>query len=91
MTAGALVLVIGISPCALLVPILFAAAVEGPGALLASGLGFALCTIGTMVGVTVFAMRGMRRVDLPFFARYGDLISGALVSAIGLLMMLHEA
>ncbi len=91
LTAGALVLVIGISPCALLVPILFAAGVEGPAALLASALGFALCTIGTMVGVTVFAMRGMRRIDLPFFARYGDLISGAIVSVVGLLMMLHEA
>ena len=91
LTAGALVLVIGISPCALLVPILFAASVEGSGALLASAVGFGLCTVGTMVGVTVFAVRGMRRIDLPFFARYGDLISGALVSAIGLLMMLHEA
>jgi hypothetical protein len=90
LTAGALVLVIGMSPCALLVPILFAASAEGAGALLASALGFALCTVGTMVGVTVFAARGMRRIDLPFFARYGDLISGALVSGIGLLMMLHE-
>ena len=91
LTAGALVIVIGMSPCALLVPILFAASAEGTGALLASALGFALCTVGTMVGVTVFAARGMRRIDLPFFARYGDLISGALVSAIGLLMMLHES
>src|SRR3989454_170959 len=91
LSAGALVLVIGISPCALLVPILFSASVEGTGALLASALGFALCTVGTMVGVTVFAMRGIRRIDLPFFAHYGDLISGALVSAVGLLMMLHES
>src|SRR5438093_1313983 len=74
-----------------LVPILFSASVEGTGALLASALGFALCTVGTMVGVTVFAMRGIRRIDLPFFAHYGDLISGALVSAVGLLMMLHES
>ena len=90
LTAGALVVVIGMSPCALLVPILFAASAEGPGALLASAVGFALCTVGTMVGVTVFAARGMRRVDLPFFARFGDLISGAIVSAIGFLMMWHE-
>ncbi len=32
----------------------------------------------------------MRRLDLPFFTRYGDLISGALVSAVGLVLMLHE-
>jgi hypothetical protein len=90
-TARTLVLVIGISPCALLVPVLFASAVEGAAALLAAALGFALCTIGTMTGVTVLAVRGMRRIELPFFTRYGDLISGALVAGVGLLMMLHEA
>jgi nickel/cobalt transporter (NicO) family protein len=90
LTARALVLVIGISPCALLVPILLAAGTESPLAVLASAAGFALCTVATMVGITIFAMRGMRRIDLPFFARYGDLISGALVSAIGVMMMLHD-
>jgi nickel/cobalt transporter (NicO) family protein len=91
LTARALVVVIGMSPCALLVPILFASAAEGSGALLVAAFGFALCTIGTMVGVTVSAMRGMRRIDLPFFTRYGDLISGAIVGVVGVLMMLHEA
>ena len=91
LTAGALVLVIGISPCALLVPVLFAASAAGPGAVLAASLGFALCTIATMVGVTIVAMRGMRRLELPFFTRYGDLISGALVGAVGLLLMFHES
>jgi len=90
LTARTLVLVIGISPCALLVPVLFASAVEGSAALLAAALGFALCTTATMTGVTLFAVRGIRRVDLPFFTRYGDLISGALVAGVGLLMMLHE-
>lgn len=91
LTAGALVLVIGISPCALLVPILFAASAAGLGAVLAAALGFGLCTIGTMVGVTIVGMRGMRRIELPFFTRYGDLISGALVGAVGFLLMLHES
>ncbi len=91
LTAGALVLVIGISPCALLVPILFAASAAGSGAVLAAALGFALCTVATMVGVTIVAMRGMRRIELPFFTRYGDLISGAIVGAVGLLLMLHDS
>ena len=43
-----------------------------------------------MAGVTLVATRGMRRMELPFFTRYGDLISGALVSAVGVLLMLHE-
>ena len=90
-TARTLVLVIGISPCALLVPILFASAAEGTGALVAAALGFSVCTIGTMAGVAVLAARGMQRFALPFFERYGDLFSGALVAAVGLLMMLHES
>jgi nickel/cobalt transporter (NicO) family protein len=90
-SGGALVVIIGISPCALLAPILFAASTEGPGALLAAALGFATCTIVTMVTVTLFARRGMRRFELPFFTRYGDLISGVLIAIIGLLIMRFEA
>ncbi len=91
LTGSALVLIIGISPCALLVPILFAASAEGPSAILAAALGFALCTIGTMVSVALVATRGMKGLDLPLFTRYGDLASGALVAGIGLTLMLLEA
>lgn len=91
LTGGALVVIIGISPCALLAPILFAAWSEGPGAILAAALGFALCTIGTMVGATLFARHGMRRLEFPFLTRYGDLISGAMLAAIGVFLMLFES
>lgn len=89
-TGGALVVIIGISPCALLAPILFAASTEGWTVIALAALGFASCTIGTMVGVTLFATRGMRRFDLPFFTRYGDLTSGALIAGIGLVLMALE-
>jgi hypothetical protein len=89
-TGGALVVIIGISPCALLVPILFAASAQGTMALVASGLGFASCTIGTMVVVTILALRGMRQLQLRFFTRYGDLISGLLIAAVGFLVLLEE-
>lgn len=87
---GALVAVVGISPCALLVPVLFAASAEGLVAIAAAGLGFAACTVVTMVGVTLFATHGMRRLDLPFFGRYGDLASGVLIAMIGILLMRLE-
>jgi nickel/cobalt transporter (NicO) family protein len=91
LTGGALVLIIGMSPCSLLVPILFAASAEGPAAIVAAALGFMLCTIGTMVGVALFATRGMKRLEWPLFTRYGDLASGALVAMIGLTLMILEA
>ena len=85
-----LVVIIGISPCALMVPVLFTAAAHGAAAVLAAGLGFAICTIGTMVGVTAFALRGMQRFDLPFLTRSGDLLSGMLIAGMGLLVMILE-
>jgi hypothetical protein len=90
LSGAALVVIIGISPCALMVPILFTAAAQGAAAVLATGVGFAICTIGTMVGVTLFALRGMQRFDLPFLTRYGDLMSGVLIAVIGFLVMLLE-
>ena len=84
-SGGALVAIIGISPCVLLQPILFAAAAEGPVAAAASAAGFAICTVSTMLCVAYVATQGMRRVDLRFFRKYGDLISGLVIAGIGLL------
>ena len=55
-----------------------------------AAVGFTVCTIGTMVTVTLFATRGMRRLDLPFFTRYGDLLSGLLIAVIGVFVMMNE-
>ena len=90
LSGGALVAVIGISPCALLVPVLLTAYAEGPVATAMAALGFAVCTILTMLAVALSANHGMRRIELPWFARYGDLASGILIAAIGLLVMRLE-
>ena len=90
LSGGALVAIIGISPCVLMQPILFAAAAESLAAALASAAGFAACTVGTMIAVTWAAMHGMRRLDLHFFTRYGDLVSGLLIAAIGLFVVVRE-
>ena len=58
--------------------------------LVAAGIGFALCTIGTMVLVTFFASRGMSRLQLPFFTRYGDLISGLMIAIAGIAVIFEE-
>jgi hypothetical protein len=88
--AGALVAIIGASPCILLQPILFGAAAQGSVATLTVAAGFAICTLVTMVGVSLAAGRGMHRIDLPFFTRYGDLLSGLLIAGIGLFVVAQE-
>jgi hypothetical protein len=89
-TGGALVAVIGISPCVLLQPILFAAGAEGPAVAAACASGFAFCTVATMVAVTWAAARGIERFNLPFFARFGDLASGLVLAAIGVFVIVQE-
>lgn len=89
-TGAALVVIVGISPCALLAPILFAAAADGPTPVAAAALAFASCTVLTMVVVVSLALHGMRRFELSFFTRWGDLASGLLLAAIGVALMLAE-
>lgn len=84
-----LVAIIGISPCVLLQPILFAAAAEGGRVVAAAIAGFSICTVVTMLVVTWIAGQGLARVRLDFFTRYGDLLSGLVIAAIGVLMLLE--
>lgn len=86
-SAGALVAIIGVSPCALLQPILFAAAAEGWRVALAAAAGFAACTIATMLAVSAAARRGLERIDLGFFTHWGDLLSGLLIAGIGVAVL----
>ena len=86
-SAWALVAIIGISPCVLLQPILFASAAEGPGVALAAAAGFAACTIATMLVVTAVARRGLERVAFGFFTHWGDLLSGLVIAAVGVAVL----
>jgi nickel/cobalt exporter len=86
-SAGALVAIIGVSPCVLLQPILFASAAEGWGVAAAAAGGFGLCTITTMLVVALLARRGLERLDLGFFTRFGDLLSGLVIAAIGVIVL----
>lgn len=86
-SAWALVAIIGVSPCVLLQPILFASAAEGPGVALAAAAGFAACTIATMLVVAAVARRGLERVAFGFFTHWGDLLSGVVIAAVGVAVL----
>jgi len=90
LSGGTLVAIIGVSPCVLLQPILFAAASEGLLPAILSAAGFTLCTISTMLAVTILATRGIRGLHLSFFRRYGDLVSGLVIAAIGIVLVFKE-
>jgi nickel/cobalt transporter (NicO) family protein len=91
LTGLSLVLIIGVSPCALAFPILLAgAAALGVSGVLLVAAGFGAATMVTTLGVTLFALLSARRLDFPFLTRYGDLISGMLIGGVGAVLCLSQ-
>jgi nickel/cobalt exporter len=91
LTGFSLVVVIGVSPCALAFPILLASAASlGVSGVLLVAVGFGLVTMITTLAVTLMGLLSARRIDFPFLSRYGDLISGALITLVGAFLFVFE-
>jgi nickel/cobalt exporter len=91
LSGASLVLVIGASPCALAFPILLASAASlGVGGVVLVAVGFGAATMLTTVIVTLAGSLSVRRLDFPFLTRYGDLISGVLISIVGAVLLVSE-
>ena len=86
MTPWALLLVYSTDPCIALIPILFAAVPLGLGRTMIIVGVYELATIGTMVALVVPACAAVARVHLPWAARYGDAVAGAVIASVGLLV-----
>jgi nickel/cobalt transporter (NicO) family protein len=91
LSGWSLVVVIGVSPCALAFPILLASAARlGMGGVLLVAGGFGAATMIVTLTVTLIAFLSARHVDFPFLNRYGDLISGVLIGLVGALLFAGE-
>lgn len=91
LTGVSLVVVIGVSPCALAFPILLASAAQlGMGGVLLVAAGFGAATMLTTLAVTLLGSLSARRLDFPFLTRYGDLLSGILIGLVGTSICLSE-
>jgi nickel/cobalt exporter len=86
MTPWALLLVYSADPCVALIPILFAAVPLGLARTAFIVGVYELATIGTMVGLVVPACAAVARVRLPWAARYGDAVAGAVIASVGVLV-----
>lgn len=78
-----LLLILGSSPMVEGLPAFLAASTYGFALLATMAVVFALATIVTYAGITGLAMRGLERVSLGPFERYGEVLSGLLVAAVG--------
>src|SRR5215472_17122522 len=80
----ALLLILGSSPMVEGIPAFFAAAKYGPGLISTMAGAFAASTIATYVALCVASVAGLQRLRLGAFERYGEVLSGSLIAAIGL-------
>ena len=65
------------------IPAFFAASKYGVGLIVVMSVVFAVSTIATYVLLCVFSTAGLQRVRLGAFERYGEVLSGALISLVG--------
>jgi hypothetical protein len=79
----ALILILGSSPMVEGIPAFFAAGKYGPGLIVAMALVFAISTIATYMLLCVYSTAGLQRVRLGAFERYGEVLSGAFITLVG--------
>jgi ABC-type nickel/cobalt efflux system permease component RcnA len=85
---NALLLILGSSPMVEGIPAFFAAGRYGAGLVAAMAAVFAFATIATYVVLCVASTSGLQRVRLGPVERYGEVLSGALIAAVGLVFSL---
>ena len=76
------------SPDLTILPVFLAATAAGAGTAVASLAVFAAVTIGTIVGLTVFATAGGYQVRGRWLDRWGNTITAVVLIAIGTLVLL---
>jgi len=65
------------------VPLVFAATIQGVAAVAAVIIVYEAATIATMVGLVLSAHVGVKRLEMPWIDRFGDAIAGAVIVCIG--------
>ncbi|HEX5319077.1 MAG TPA: hypothetical protein VFW46_07965 [Stellaceae bacterium] len=83
-----LLLILGSSPMVEGIPAFFAAGRYGPGLIAAMASVFAVSTITTYVVLCVASVAGLQRVGIGPLERYGEVLSGAVIAALGLVFWL---
>ncbi len=75
------------SPDLTILPVFLAATTAGAGAAIGSVIVFGAVTVGTIVGLTLFATAGGYQVRGQWLERWGNLITAGVLIAIGGLVL----
>lgn len=84
----ALLLILGSSPMVEGLPAFFAASSYGVPTLAVMAGVFGATTIATYVGASSLALSGLQRVSFGALERYGEVLSGGFVAAVGVYALL---
>ena len=84
----ALLLILGSSPMVEGIPAFLAASAYGATVLGVMAAVFAATTIATYVATCAFGVAGLARISLGPLERYGEVLSGAFVAAVGVYSLL---
>jgi ABC-type nickel/cobalt efflux system permease component RcnA len=87
----ALLMILGSSPMVEGIPAFFAAGRYGFGLILVMSAVFAAATIATYVALCAGSHAGLRQAKFGRLERYGEVISGAFIAAVGLVFWLLPA
>ncbi len=82
----AFLFLLGFSPCVAVLPVFVAAAPQGVLAVLVTMMSFAGGVVAALVGATLSVHFGVMKLDHPIFEHYGDVITGAGVFLMGMLL-----
>ncbi|HET9341953.1 MAG TPA: hypothetical protein VFO25_03410 [Candidatus Eremiobacteraceae bacterium] len=83
----ALLLILGSSPMVEGIPAFFAASRFGPGLIALMSAVFAVSTIATYVALCVASASGLQQLSIGPLERYGEVLSGGLIMALGIVFM----
>jgi ABC-type nickel/cobalt efflux system permease component RcnA len=86
--AWTLAMIIGINPCILILPVILASVEQGPGTVGLVASAYAGTTCILMVGLSVLGVIGTRRIVPPMIARHIEMVSGLLIAATGVVVLL---
>lgn len=86
-TAWALFLLFSADPCVAVIPLILAAASLGAAKVVTLVVAYEAATLGAMIALVLPARAGVRLFRAGWLDHYGDAAAGALIAAVGLLVI----
>jgi len=83
LTTWSLFVLFCLDPCVAVMPLVFAASIQGVAVVAAVIIVYEAATIATMVTLVLSAHAGVRRLEMPWIDRFGDAVAGFVIVCIG--------